>query len=464
MGESRNEKDKVIILGGGLAGITAAYYLKKSQIPFRLFEGSQRFGGRIWTLQDLNISSKYADLGGEKIEMEHAAIQGLAAELKVGLSEISPSQDWLWFEKGKWISGNAEKQELLNLHKLFSRVSTEAYGSTPQILNFQNREQFSRAAILDRLSAEELFSRLRKDISPSMKLYLEQLIRFQWGVESSQISSLQIVHWMRDSFHPWNGKFLKVSGGASVLTQALFDRVAGVLPERFAKFGQKLIAIRKEESNWRLIFSTASGEVEVKTQKVICTLPAQQLRAVDGWENLPLSDSTRALFSNQNTGSHSQVIVGFPQRFWKNLKTLSSGGTALMDTAMQNFREAGVPPVELLSSVHGLIQSQVGGAEAEKVGPHSVAQLVRDLQKLDLKWESKGIVAENVESIHNWKNYNWSQGSRVFRKPGQFQLFDLAAMNTDWVLAGEAHSSPYFGTMNGAVQSAIAAAKLFVKS
>lgn len=464
MGESRNELDKVVILGGGLAGLTAAYYLKKNQVPFRLFEGSQRFGGRIWTLKNLNVSSQYADLGGERIEMEHAAIQSLATELKVGLSEISPLQDWIWLDKGKAPLGSQEKREILNLQKLFSRVGVEAYGSTPQILNRQNQDQFPRAAVLDRLSAEELFSRLNQEMGPSMKLYLEQLIRFQWGVESSQISSLQVLHWIRDSFRPFGGKYLKVSGGTSVLTQALVDRISGVLPERFVKMGQKLIAIRKEETSWRLVFSTASGEVEVKTQKVICTLPAAQLRKVDGWEKLPLSEATKAFMTNQNLGSHSQVILGFPQRFWRNQKAIVSGGTVLMDSVSQNFREAGVPPSELLTSLHGLIQSQIGGSGADKVGPHSTAQVIRDLLKLDLKWETKNLISENVEHFHNWHHNTWSEGSRAFFKPGQFQLFDLTPAGSDWICAGEAHSAAYFGTMNGAVQSAIAAARTFVKS
>ncbi len=39
--------DHVIIVGGGITGLYAAYQLKKRKIPFRLFEASNRLGGQI---------------------------------------------------------------------------------------------------------------------------------------------------------------------------------------------------------------------------------------------------------------------------------------------------------------------------------------------------------------------------------------------------------------------------------
>lgn len=40
---------KTIIIGGGVAGLTAAYYLQEARIPFLLLEGSDRIGGRVKT-------------------------------------------------------------------------------------------------------------------------------------------------------------------------------------------------------------------------------------------------------------------------------------------------------------------------------------------------------------------------------------------------------------------------------
>lgn len=49
--------DRVIIVGGGIAGLYAAYQLKKRKIPYRIFEASQRCGGQILTDQKVEYGA-----------------------------------------------------------------------------------------------------------------------------------------------------------------------------------------------------------------------------------------------------------------------------------------------------------------------------------------------------------------------------------------------------------------------
>ncbi len=43
--------DTVIIVGGGISGLYAAYQLRKRKIPYRIFEASRRLGGQIFSDQ-----------------------------------------------------------------------------------------------------------------------------------------------------------------------------------------------------------------------------------------------------------------------------------------------------------------------------------------------------------------------------------------------------------------------------
>ncbi len=54
----------IIILGAGLAGLTAAYELRKAGYQVKVLEFQNRGGGRSWTL---NSGDKYTELGGEEI-------------------------------------------------------------------------------------------------------------------------------------------------------------------------------------------------------------------------------------------------------------------------------------------------------------------------------------------------------------------------------------------------------------
>lgn len=47
--EGAAASDPIVIVGGGISGLTLAYELTRAQVPFELFEGSERFGGNIRT-------------------------------------------------------------------------------------------------------------------------------------------------------------------------------------------------------------------------------------------------------------------------------------------------------------------------------------------------------------------------------------------------------------------------------
>ena len=55
---------KVVVIGGGIAGLTAAYRLQKAGISIDLYEARSRIGGRIFTAK---INGRIAELGGQNI-------------------------------------------------------------------------------------------------------------------------------------------------------------------------------------------------------------------------------------------------------------------------------------------------------------------------------------------------------------------------------------------------------------
>lgn len=460
LGETRDEGNKVIILGAGLAGLAAAYHLKKNQIPFQLFEGSSRVGGRIRTIRDLNISSRHGELGAERIDSDHTVLQALAMELKIPLSEVTTKDAAAWFEKGRLMTSKDWHRESAELIKLFQQVQTEAYGSSPQILNLQNRDQYPKAVLLDRMSAAELLDRLQIQMKSWMKPFLEQLIRSEWGVEPQQISSLHLVHWMRDSFRPSGKRYFKVTGGSSVLTQALLDRVAGVLPDRYIKFNYALTEIHENESGWTLTFHTPEGRSEVKGKRIICTLPPTMLRTISGWEKLPISEEKKKTLAGQELGTHGKILLSFQDRFWGDSSAVGGGGILYTDLPTSSISEAGDPVTSGLNSLHGVLQAQVGGETGAKLGLHSVPQMLKDLGK----WDSKAASYENIYYLQNWKTFPWSKGSRSYLKPGQFQTYDTRMESEGWVLAGESQNLVGLGTLNGAVQSGLDAANRFLKT
>jgi monoamine oxidase len=79
---------RVVVVGGGLAGLTAAYRLKQAGINAQLFEASDRLGGRCWTRRGDFAEGQIAEHGGELIDQGHTEIRQLAQELGLNLDNL----------------------------------------------------------------------------------------------------------------------------------------------------------------------------------------------------------------------------------------------------------------------------------------------------------------------------------------------------------------------------------------
>ena len=79
---------KIIVAGGGLAGLVAARDLIDRGAQVHLLEARDRFGGRVWTVRDDGFDAVPLEAGGEFIDGEHAALRELCAELSLPLQHI----------------------------------------------------------------------------------------------------------------------------------------------------------------------------------------------------------------------------------------------------------------------------------------------------------------------------------------------------------------------------------------
>ncbi len=93
----------VVVIGGGLAGLTTAYRLHQQGIDVHLYEAKGRVGGRILSAV---INGKMAELGGQNIADGGAAmnLRALIQEFDLKLVEAKKKSDRYYFTEGKLIS------------------------------------------------------------------------------------------------------------------------------------------------------------------------------------------------------------------------------------------------------------------------------------------------------------------------------------------------------------------------
>ena len=73
------ERVDVAVIGGGLAGLVATYRLRKAGVDARLYEGSNRLGGRAWSLREPGHA--LGEHGGQFVDSTHAELLSLCSQL-----------------------------------------------------------------------------------------------------------------------------------------------------------------------------------------------------------------------------------------------------------------------------------------------------------------------------------------------------------------------------------------------
>jgi len=76
---------KIVVVGAGLAGLNAAWQLKKAGLYADVYEATGRTGGRVFTLENAVGPGLTSDLGGSFIDSIHTERLTLAQELRVEL-------------------------------------------------------------------------------------------------------------------------------------------------------------------------------------------------------------------------------------------------------------------------------------------------------------------------------------------------------------------------------------------
>ncbi|MCD6354799.1 MAG: protoporphyrinogen oxidase [Prolixibacteraceae bacterium] len=97
-----HEKPNIAIIGGGLTGLTTAFYLKKSGLNFHLFEKSDRVGGVIKTNYEAGFIFESGPNTGvlshpEAVEL----LEDLRNDCQLEIADTNANSRWIW-KSGKW--------------------------------------------------------------------------------------------------------------------------------------------------------------------------------------------------------------------------------------------------------------------------------------------------------------------------------------------------------------------------
>ena len=89
-------------MGGGIAGLNAAYTLQKQGLVVPVFEASNRVGGRMMTLNNYFENGVNTEMGGEFIDAYHEDLLQLVEDFQLDLTDLreddSSLNDMIYFD------------------------------------------------------------------------------------------------------------------------------------------------------------------------------------------------------------------------------------------------------------------------------------------------------------------------------------------------------------------------------
>jgi monoamine oxidase len=440
----------VVIIGAGIAGLTAAYRLRQAGVPVRLLEAQERVGGRMWSQRGAFADQQVIELGGELIDTGHEAIRSLAAELGLELDDLAVEPPEISTEL--WYFGGAlhSEEEIIEAFRpVAAAIMRDMQNVGEEITTYDP----AGATQLDRMTIAEWLD--RHGISGWIRTLLDVGYTTEFGLEIDQQSALNLLTMIStdpDEFLIFgeSDERFHVRGGNDLITSRLGELVSDSI-----ETGVLVEAIRSR-SDGALVVSTrrGAGREEITAGHLIVTTPFTMLREID--LQIGMSAAKRRAIDTLGYGTNAKLMIGFDERVWRTRH--GSNGSVLADLPFQLVWEASREQ----PGRAGILTNFTGGRQGITLGEGSAAeQAARVVAELESVFP--GISAHRSgmnQARFHWPSFRYARGSYASYLPGQWTTVrGLEAEPVGNVhFAGEHCSLDYQGFMEGGCETGEAVA------
>lgn len=455
-------KEPIAILGAGAAGLTAAFRLMQAGAQVVLFEGSNRLGGRIFTLDrfitpDLNDGKPmFCELGGELVDSNHEDLIRLARDLRVKIQDLKKDDrgvEYYHFEG----TARTDAELIPAFGPLARQLAQDAEGLEDDEENYT-----AKARRFDRMSVRDYLQSFNGKVKPWVIRLLDVAYEIEYGRATKEQSALNLITYLspdtKNGFAMFgeSDESKRVKGGNSRLIEALEKAIAGKVTVHKQ---HKLTSIANaSKGTLQLTFDTPEGLKQFTFSRTICTLPFTMLRdgRVTGIRKLGLSKGKLRAIEELGYGNNTKAMIAFKSRIWRKASPVNNGST-YTDKSFQCCWETSRGQ----DGPSGILTNFLGGRTAVNATPAD--RFGRTLTELDQVFPGAKAAYLGKRVMSHWPSQKFMRGSYTCPLVGQFttMLEHCATPELDGrlVFAGEHTSADFSGFMSGAIESGNRAAK-----
>jgi monoamine oxidase len=430
----------VVIIGAGLAGLTAALDLVGAGWDVVVFEARPRVGGRVHTVRSPFSPGLHAEAGGESIDDNHDQLQAMIARfgLRTERRPIQKLVDARVHYRGRSavmaaFLANRGGKVLLDYLRFGNALDAFSGGVDPMY-----PERARNAESIDRRSVEDFIRSL--GLVPEAEFLVRTQTRGEYNAEPRDVSLLFAAQQAKVLANvPITAtETMRIAGGNSQLPAAM----AAALGRRI-RLGTPVREVEHGPSGVRV---HAANGPPVDAASIVVAAPLHPMRRVRF--SPPLPASVAAMVEGLSLGAAVKVIREYTLPFW-SAELLSGFTVTDLPFAI------GWSPTDSYVAVPGLLSQFITGDAAVAAAQMSDVTRYRAFQaQLDRVYPEGSLLLTGRHASLAWPDEPYTGGGYAVFQPGQMAPFwpILRDGYQRIRFAGE-HTEPLAGYMESAVRS-----------
>ncbi len=445
-------RQTVIVIGAGIAGLVAAYELKKAGHRIVLLEARNRAGGRVYTLRaPFADAGLYAEAGAMRLPASHKLTLHYCAHFGLELVPFAMGNpNAYYFLRGKKFRAQAVEADPAQMP---FELAPKERGKSIGHLWAEAIRDLVELVERDGERAWETIVQQYDDYSLREFLELRGWSEgaIEWfGLAENQESEMNFsfIEVLREEVGKFYHDLSQIVGGSDRLPRAFSAELQNEI-----RFGAEVTALDQDENSVTAHYRTHAGRFSARGDALIITIPFAVLRHIEVLK--PFSPSKQKAIRQLHYDASTKIFLQCRRRFWEEDDGIRGGGT-VTDLAIRNMYY----PEHGRETGRGvLLASYTWAEDAHRWGSLSpedrIEQAIEDVEQIHPQIRDEFEVGASV----SWHEDKFAGGAFAMFEPGQqTRLYDAIKMPEGRIhFAGE-HTSLTHAWIQGALESGLRAA------
>jgi monoamine oxidase len=435
------------IIGAGLAGLSAAYELRKRGYSVSIFEASERPGGRTWARHHL-VKRHVMDGGAELIGSNHPLWLNYADTFRLGFSDVKEYDNCPILLGKKLLSPRREDSLLKQMDKALDYISSRAKKIVDPFAPWTDPQ----GPALDRRNVHDFV--MGTSWSPLCKTAVLQQLESDNGVLAKDQSLLGLLAMVKGggAERYWlDTEVYRCKRGTQALSFAFEAALRGM--DTSIDYDRPVIEI--DATGEKVKLETGQTGSAPEFDDVILAIPPSTWPKISTW--LP-DDLSSFIGAPPQMGKNIKGLMSFRRRYWKKQgwapSSTENGPVDQTWETTESYSNPNYGMVAFSGAVHADELSRL-------TDPAAQASVITNLEKVFKNTRANLVGFEFV----NWPTKPWAMASYSFPNCGDIMRWGpkfSEGYKGKIHFAGEHTCYAFTGYMEGALQSGYRLARKLV--